>query len=143
MKIKTYNNYFLNEKIEEYDFGFKTVLDSKSVDYINEDSVIDKSKEQYIDSGDLTIDWEMDFDNRKYGINSMGIIVHKVHGYYTLVTPSENGKDLEEEIEFSFDNKESKDWDTQCDAGKFKFGHGLNPQNIEIDFKTKKIVLQF
>jgi len=142
MKIKTYNN-FLNEKIDEYDFGFKTVIDSKSVDYVNEDSVIDKAKEQYIEPGDLNIEWEMDFDNRKYGINSMGVIVHKVQGYYTIITPAEEGRDGEDETEFSF-SKETKDWDTHCEfLGQFEFGDGINPQSIEIDFKSKKITIQF
>jgi hypothetical protein len=143
MKIQKFNN-FLNEKVEEYDFGFKTVIGSSTVDYNNPtEDIVDTSKEQYITAGDLNMEWEMDFDNRKYGINSMGVIVHKITGYYTLVTPAETGRDEEDEKEFLY-TKDSKDWEAECDfAGEFKFGYGINPQNIEIDFKTKKIFVTF
>jgi hypothetical protein len=138
--IKKFNN-FLNEKIEQYDFGFTSEVESRDVDFVNEESLLDKSKEQYIDAGKLTVVWEMDFDNRKSGINSISPIIHKIYGVYTIVTPAEEGSDDEDEKDFVYE-RDSKDWEAMCE-GELKFGYGIYPQSVEIDFKAKKINVIF
>ena len=146
-KIRSYSS-FLNEKVEEYDFGFTTIIEGNSVSYYGEDAVVDKSKDQYIGYikgkyGNYTIVWEMDFDNRTPGINSMSPIIHSVSGVYSLLTPKEEYPDLEEEIKFEVKN-EDKEWEIKADlVSDFSFGYGFHPNDIEIDFKSKKITINF
>lgn len=138
MGIKRYND-FVNEKVEQYNFEFNTIIVAKDVDLSIQ---LDQSKEQYIDTGDLTIHWEMDFDNRKYGINSIGPVVRKITGVYTLVTPQEQGKDIEDEIEISIDDK--SDWKIENEFKReFTFGSSIVPGSIEIDYKNKTITILY
>ena len=136
MNIKRYNT-FLNEQSAEYDFGFSSVIESKNVDYHN----FPVEGEQYIDSGDLIIDWEMDFDNRKNGINSMAPIIKHIKASYTLVTPTE-GKDKEEEN--SFEANKDSDWDIVCEfKSDYQFGYSIMPESVTVDYKDQKILVQF
>lgn len=140
MKIKRFSE--LNEKAEMYDFGFTSKMERRDVSYYGEDTVVDKAREQYIDAGDLTIEWEMDFDNRKSGINSIAPLIHRVSGYYTVVTPSDD-KDGEEDVEFNI-GKDDEKWEmSSVFTGSFEFGSSMYPKDIEIDFKTKKITVNF
>lgn len=139
--IKKYQDYFLNEKVEQYDFGFTSEVEATNVDFVNEQSVIDSSKEQYIDSGKFTVEWEMDFDNRRSGINSISPMIHKIYGIYTVVTPADEGRDDEQDVDFVYE-RDFKDWNASTE-GELKFGSGIYPQTIEIDFKNKKINITF
>jgi hypothetical protein len=135
--MKIFSDY-INEKIEEFDFGFTTLVEAKDVDF---DSYPGE-KEQYVDSGDLKVEWEMDFDNRKFGINSMAPIIKSISGTYTVVTPADEGPDTEEEKEFSA-TKDS-DWEFVCELqSEVKFGHGIMPESITIDLKANKINIIF
>jgi len=141
MGIKRYSDFVnVNEKVEQYDFEFHTVVVAKNIDFDNEP--VDNSKEQYIEKGDLTIHWIMDFDNRKYGINSMAPVIKKISGFYTLVTPQEQGRDIEDEVEILMDEK--SDWKFENDfQSEFKFGYSIVPGSIEIDFKDKTIKILY
>lgn len=140
MRIKRFTE--LNEKAEIYDFGFTSEVQRRDVSYYGEDAVVDKSKDQYIDANDLTIVWEMDFDNRKSGINSMAPVIHRVSGYYTVVTPADD-KDGENEVEFNI-LKDDGEWEMNgVLSSEFKFGGSMYPNDIEIDFKKKTITVNF
>ena len=98
-----------------------------------------KDSEQYVESGDLFIEWEMGFDNRKNGIISMFPIIKKITGYYNIITPT-NDEDLEEKVEVNFD----KDYEFICELEKeYSFGTPIIPISLEIDLKSKKITIQF
>ena len=138
--ITTINKFKkLNESIEQYDFGFTTLINSSDVSYYNEDVIIDKSKEQYIETNNLNINWEMDFDNRKYGINSMAPVIKKISGYYTVITQNEDDTD-ETETEFQ---PVLSEWTITTEIGNFEFSHTIMPNSIEINFKEKTINIQF
>jgi len=140
MKIKRFTE--LNEKAEMYDFGFTSEVNRRDVSYYGEDTVVDKSLQQYVDAGNLTIEWEMDFDNRKSGINSMAPVIHKIRGYYTVITPSDD-EDGEKEIEISI-SKDDSEWEMIGVLTRdFEFGSSMYPSDIEVDFKKKKITVNF
>jgi hypothetical protein len=140
MKIHRYKN-FLAESAN--DFSFKSVINARDVDYNMTDDMLDKAQEQYVDALDLNIDWEMDFDIRQSGLNSVGVVINKIYGNYTVVTPAEEGRDGEDEKELVIE-RNSKDWDVQTQyEGDFEFGNSFYPQSIEIDFKTKKVFVKF
>src|ERR1035437_6889318 len=130
---------YINEKSDTYDFGFNTLVEAKNVDF---DSYPTEG-EQYIDAGDLKVEWEMYFDNRKFGINSMAPVIRSITGNYTVVTPADEGQDGEEEKEFSYKSIQS-DFQVECELqSEVKFGHGIMPESITIDFKANKITVIF
>jgi hypothetical protein len=136
MKIKRFETYSLNEKAEEYDFEFITQVDNNNTDF--ED--VELNGEQYVTPGALTVNWFMDFDNRKFGINSMAPVVTKIVGTYSVVTPTD-GEDIEETVEFVADKK---DWEFICELQtEFKFGDGISVASVGVDLKSKKISVQF
>lgn len=136
--MKIFKDY-INEKSEEYDFGFNSLVEAKNVDF----DAYPTEGEQYVDAGDLKVEWEMDFDNRKFGINSMAPVIRNIKGTYTVVTPAEEGPDGEEEKEFSYDSIQS-DFQCVCELqSEIKFGHGIMPESITIDFKDNKITILF
>lgn len=124
---------FLNEGMN--DMSFKTVIDQRDVDISN----APVEGEQYINAGDMTVEWELDIDARDYGIKSLGVAVRKVYGVYNLVTPTED-KDEEQEVEFASD----KDWELNSEyESEFSMGSMFSPNAVEIDFKTKKITVKW
>ena len=83
----------------------------------------------------------MDFDNRKFGINSMAPVINKIVGSFTLVTPTE-GPDEEEVKEFSA--LKDSDWEFVCEFQKeYSFGNSISPESITVDFKENKITIVF
>lgn len=136
-KIKRFGDY-INESVAQYDFGFTTELDSRNVSYYNEPKNFEY---EYTNSGSLTINWEMDFDNRKTGINSMAPIINTIKGNYVLITPTDD-EEKETEVEFSYE-KNKDEWNVKCEVNKFSFGDSIAPIDIEIDFKTKDITVYF
>lgn len=134
MSIKKYNEY-LNEKVEQYDFGFTTVIQSKDVDFY----YFPSEEDQTVTTGDLTLEWEMDFDNRKYGINSIAPVIKKITGHFMVIKDEH-----EDEKEFNVDPNEEAGWDITCEIGNdFTFGSALVPRTLEADFKANKITVYF
>lgn len=139
MRIKLFGQH-INEAVEQYDFGFTTIVESKKVEL---HAPVDDSKDQYVNSGDLSIEWEMDFDNRKFGINSIAPIIKKITGTYVVVTPTDDD-DIEEEKEFLFDKENMKDWKVECEFNsEFKFGHPMIPDSIFVDAIHKEMSIGF
>lgn len=135
MKIQKFIDYNLNEKLEQYDFNFNTKLNPAKID-INAKLV----KEQYVEAGDMNVEWEMIFDNNKNGIINMHPEIKRVNGTYNIITPND---DTDEKEEVIFDTKLDKwEFDTSS-ISKIEFGYNIFPTDIEIDFKTKKININF
>ena len=133
MKIKHYNS-FLNETTPR-EFSFVTVL-SKSdiVEYWN----VEKEKDDDVEQGETTIEWELDFDNRKAGLNSLGVIIKKVKGFYVV-----SGDEKEDQKDFEIKADDDK-WDLKAEyEGDFRFGSSLYPTAAVIDFKAKKVTVAF
>lgn len=130
--IKPYNG-FLNES---NDFKFTTTVDRRDVDYSNPEL----EKDQYLESADLKVDWELDLDMRDHGIKSFGVLVSKVYGFYNVVTPGDDNDD-EREVEFV---AEGKDWDLSSEfEGEFVMGTAFSPASVEVDLKSKKVIVKF
>jgi hypothetical protein len=137
MKIKKYAEH-VNEKVDSYDFEFTTKIDAKQVDI----TIVNTTADQYVDAGDFSIHWEMDFDNRKSGINSMSPIIMDITGTYTVTTPGEDEDDVKQE-EFTYKSAQS-DWQAVPEINNaIQFGYAIAPDNIEVDFKSKKITVIF
>jgi len=129
---------FINEKIEAVPtFGFTSLVPAQNVDF---DS-FPLTGEQYVDAGELTVYWEMDFDNRKNGINSMAPIINKISGNFNLITPADE-TDGEEEQDFIAEK--DSDWEFVCEFQKeYTFGSAIMPESITVDFKDNKITILF
>lgn len=134
-----FNGEKIVEKIEEYDFGFSTEIEPNDVSFVREKGIITKG-EQFVNTGKFVIGWDMDFDNRKHGINSMAPVITAIRGTYTLITPTDD-KDIEEEATLFIEK--GSDWKFECEINKFEFGDAISPSSIEFDFKDKKITIQF
>ena len=115
---------------------FKTIIkDHTKFDIFHLDkwTKIDKNKEVIFDSADLTVEWNTDIEERSWGINSIKAEVINVSGTIQVeyletentvnldFNANQEGFTIESEIEFS--------------------GGVLIPDNIEIDFATKKVVV--
>ena len=129
--IKNFN-LFLNESNTAD--NFKTKLGHRSVNLYSKPVKGD----QYLDPLDMTIEWKTNIQETKHGISSFTVEILNVHGYYTMTTPTED-EDLQDEIEFKTD----KEWEFETEINNFEFGGTIEPQEIDIDFKTKKIKVVF
>lgn len=129
--IKKFNS-FLNES-NTVD-NFKTKLGYRFTNLYNKPV----EGEQYVDPLDMTIEWKTNIYETKHGISSFNVEVVKVYGDYTITTPEEDKDDVKE-IEFTTD----KDWEFESEINNFEFGSTVEPQEIDIDFKTKKIKVIF
>lgn len=128
MKIKHYDK-FMNENVPG-EFSYSTTLTSQEVDLYN----VEKGEDDEIEVGNTIVDWELDLDQRKTGINSIGVSINRVRGSYTL-----NG-----DVDKDFDSKGDDKWHMTAEySGEFKFGGSLYPLSAEIDFSAKKITVEF
>ena len=130
--IKKFGQY-LNENIA--DSKYKTVLMPAGVDIRN----YPVEEDQFVNAGNITVEWDLDLDSRSNGINSLGVSVSSIRGEFTLVTPGDKD-DVEEAIQF-----DSKDFsvDSELTSELNAFGYPLRPNSIEIDFKTKTAKVLF
>ena len=137
MTIKKYKDY-MNEAAPG-EFSFKTDVDSKEVEHLDFPF---KGKDQYIESNNLKVEWEMDWDLRSSGIKSMAPIIKKVTGTFLIVTPGEADDD-EAETEFEYNGAQS-DWQAICEFSvEYEFGNAIAPHSVLADYKDKKITIRF
>ena len=128
--VKTYEGF-------SFDDTFTTIVKANEVDIRdynlpNEDS--------YIDSDDMSIEWFLDTELRRTGVNTILPTITRVSGSFTITTPSDDGNDAESQV--NFDQKHTDDWIFETE-GEIKFGSGIYPQSIEIIFNEKKIIVSF
>lgn len=137
MNIKRFHG-FINESSSAGSLDFSTVIDFREVSLYG---FVGKDTEEYIDAGDLLIKWTIDLDAREYGIKSFSPLITEISGNFTVVSPGDVS-DKETEMEFSY-KRGSKEWEVLTEIDDFEFGNGIIPRSVEIDFKDKKITIQF
>lgn len=134
MKIKHYDK-FMNEEAPG-DFVYTTTLTRQEVNLSN----VEKGDDDDIDIGNTIIDWELDLDQRKAGINSFGVMIKRVRGSYTINGAVADFKDGDRD----FDTKGDEKWHMEAEYnGDFEFGGSLYPNSAEIDLAAKKITVAF
>ena len=140
-------NESLPASIQEW-FTFVTDITKNDVSFskgslpIIDGKVIDPDAD--LEAGNFHIEWEVDFDLRKWGIENLAPYFKRCWGTYTIVTPTEHN-DVTEEIEFDT-NKPESEWKMQLDKygdNEFKFNVSIAPQEIELDFAEKTVIVKF
>ena len=98
------------------------------------------SEDSYIDVNDMSVEWFLDLEMKRSGVNTISPVITRVYGSFIIRTPSDNEDDTDTEIDF--DQKHTDDWIFETE-GEIKFGSGIYPQSIEIIFNEKKIIVSF
>ncbi len=140
--IKNYNN-FLNEIIigGNKDYSFSTNIKNLDVDinyieYWDEFKKLSVSKENNsIYEKDFIIEWSILIETKEYGVKNIFLDIKNVRGEFIVEEWSEDEDDIYHNM--SFDSNEA-DFEI---VSEVEIKNSIYPNNIEIDFKNKKIIL--
>lgn len=101
-------------------------------------------KEQYPDAGNFEVVWEDDIQYSSWGLSGIHVHIKQVAGGFTLQTPTDT-EDIEEEKEFDSLAPEYNDWtiDYDMESKTFTEHHQLFPNEVEINWATKTIMVHF
>lgn len=139
--IKNFDN-FLNENIgsgENYNFSTyikNMYVDINFIEYCDEFKELNISKETYsIDEKDFVIEWSLILDIRKYGVKDISLYIKSVRGRFIVEEWMEDRDDKQHQIDFDSD---INDFDI---VSEVEITSAISPENIEIDFKNKKIII--
>ncbi len=142
----------LFEVIAQIDNSFKPSLNETTDDdwtFFSRDVVVDdidgfKEKfypqAEYIDaySQKINVTWHIVPEIRDYGIKSMSILVDKISGYiyYTVAFPDKDDEENQIDVE-------KYQWEFDVEMGDLKFGDGVYPTGVQLDFQKMKCIIIF
>jgi len=100
--------------------------------------------DQDIDIGEFEVVWESDIRLESWGISSISPHILSISGHYNVLTPTD-GADKEEEHELDTNTPEFSDWgiEYEMDSRTYQEHHQLFPQEVEFDWETKKILVNY
>jgi len=144
----------LFEVIAQIDNSFKQSLNettdddwtffSRNVEIDDMDGFKEKfyPQAEYVDAYGQKVDvtWHIIPEIRDFGIKDMSILVDKISGYiyYTVTFPDENREDEEGQIDVG-----KYQWEFDVEMENLKFGDGVYPTSVRLDFQTMKCIAIF
>ena len=109
---------------------FTTKLSGHHVSIYNKD--IEYDHEIY---AKLTIDWQFYTEMRDWGVKTIGVYVTKIYGDINITN-----YDDDSELGHTFSDK---GWNVESYTDELTLQNSIAPQDVEIDYATKTITINF
>jgi hypothetical protein len=113
---------------------FKTKLSGNNV------SLFNFSKRNFDYVSDLTIHWEFYTEMREWGVKDVGVYAISCVGEIEITYWNE---DDSEETETLIINSDDDGWVLNLELDSYELGHCICPSDMDIDYKSKIITVNF
>ena len=93
--------------------------------------------------GEAYVEWEFYVEYRSWGVKTISCYATNIEVEYKVIKWMDDGDDIEED--FTIDTKLSlcEHWEIESNTDELKFGDDINPQNLQLDFDTNTITINF
>lgn len=120
----------------ESDFAYRTKVGPKAISVY--------SNKNGMEAVDLTasVEWELDFEARSWGVKGVGVFVRKVDASWVW-EDQENEGTRAEPTKLTWTPGAKDGWSVQADSQARTMPFGIYPREISIYMMEKKIVIEF
>ncbi len=93
--------------------------------------------------GEGYVEWEFYVEYRSWGVKTISCYATKVEVDYKVSLWQDEGDDIVEEYTIDTSLPILSEWEIENETDDIDFGDSITPHNIQIDFDTKTITINF
>lgn len=93
--------------------------------------------------GEGYVEWAFYVEYRSWGVKTISCYATKVEVDYKVSLWQDEGDDIVDEYSIDTSLPILSDWEIENENDDIDFGDSITPQNIQIDFDTKTITINF